>query len=180
VPYLTAEAARIEHWRTRLDDGRARLRVGLAWSGNAAYAHDHNRSIPLAVYRGLEAQGCQFVSLQHEVRGSDSRALENWPGLCRFGDDIRDFTEVAALIRALDLVITVDTSFAHLAGALGQSVWVLLARSADWRWMLEREDSPWYPTARLYRQSASREWPSVLARVRADLEVLAAKVPTST
>ncbi|MES3003500.1 MAG: tetratricopeptide repeat protein [Pseudomonadota bacterium] len=169
VPYLSVDAARVDHWRARLDDASGQLKVGIAWSGNASYNNDHNRSIPLATFRGLEAGGCQFISLQPDVRPTDAQALEQWTGLRRFDGEIGSFAETAALICALDLVVTVDTVFGHLAGALGRPVWILSAHSPDWRWMLEREDSPWYPTARLYRQAADGDWPAVLARVRADL-----------
>lgn len=171
VPYLRADAARVDAWRKRLADaGGARPRVGVVWSGNAAHQNDRNRSIPLATFRGLAAAGCRFVSLQLEVRESDRQALDDWPELLRLGEELRDFADTAALMRALDLVVAVDTSVAHLAGALGCPVWILLPHFPDWRWMLDRADSPWYPTARLWRQPAARDWAAVLRGVRAELE----------
>ncbi|MBG9388902.1 tetratricopeptide repeat protein [Caenimonas aquaedulcis] len=169
VPYVTADEARVREWRERLDDGRGLLKVGVSWSGNASYNNDHHRSIPLQAFRALEAAGCEFISLQPQVRESDAQALAQWTQLRRFDEEIGTFAETAALASALDLVVTVDTVFAHLAGALGRPVWVLEAYAPDWRWMLEREDSPWYPTARLYRQPTEGDWTSVLARVRSDL-----------
>ncbi|MGZ5037774.1 MAG: tetratricopeptide repeat protein [Usitatibacter sp.] len=175
VPYLQADASRVAAWRERLADGRGRMQVGVVWSGNPAHVNDRNRSIPLAAFRALDAPGCRFVSLQPEVRESDRRAYEDWPGLLRVGGELRDFTDTAALMRALDLVVTVDTSVAHLAGALACPVWILLPHFPDWRWMLGREDSPWYPTARLWRQPVAGDWSPVLAGVRAELERMAGK-----
>lgn len=171
VPYLHASAERVEAWRQRLPAGTRR--VGIAWSGNPLHTNDRNRSIPLALFRAIQAQGCTFVSLQPEVRDTDRAAFDAWPDLVDAGAHLRDFAETAALMESLDLVIAVDTSVAHLAGALGRPVWILLPHVPDWRWMLERSDSPWYPTARLFRQPAARDWPSVLAAVRNQLEALA-------
>jgi tetratricopeptide (TPR) repeat protein len=170
VPYLRAHAPRVDAWRQRLDDGSGRPCVGVVWSGNAAHQNDRNRSIPLAVFRGLAAAGCRFVSVQPEVRVSDRRALDDWPELLHLGAELRDFADTAALMCALDLIVTVDTSVAHLAGALARPVWILLPHFPDWRWMLDRGDSPWYPTARLWRQPAAGDWAPVLQRVRAELE----------
>jgi tetratricopeptide (TPR) repeat protein len=175
VPYLHADPAQVQAWRRRLGQaGPDRLRVGLAWSGNPDHRNDHNRSIPLAILRRLAVAGCQFVSLQPEVRASDAGALAEWPALVQVADALRDFGDTAALMSALDLVISVDTSVAHLAGALAVPAWLLLPYCPDWRWMLDREDSPWYPTARLFRQQRPGDWSPVLDRVRADLGSLAA------
>jgi hypothetical protein len=106
-----------------------------------------------------------FVSLQKEVRAGDAASLESCDML-RFSGEIGDFSDTAALISQLDLVISVDTSVAHLAGALGKPVWILLTHAPDWRWLLDRDDSPWYPSARLFRQRETREWGSVTMRVR--------------
>ncbi|WP_169416947.1 tetratricopeptide repeat protein [Ramlibacter agri] len=172
VPYLPHDATRAEAWRARLDDGSGDLRVGLVWSGNPGHGDDRRRSIPLHAMRALETPGVRFVSLQPEVRESDQAVLRDWAGLAPAGAELRDFNDTAALLNALDLVITVDTSVAHLAGALGRPLWILLPRSPDWRWMLEREDSPWYPSARLLRQQDADGWPPVLARVRGELAAL--------
>ena len=106
-----------------------------------------------------------FVSLQKEVRSGDAETLTSC-NVLQFGQELGDFSDTAALISQLDLVISVDTSVAHLAGALGKPVWILLAHAPDWRWLLERDDSPWYPTARLFRQREIHEWSSVTTRVR--------------
>jgi tetratricopeptide (TPR) repeat protein len=169
IPYLHASDAQVREWQRRLPaDGRRK--VGVAWSGNPAHGNDRNRSIALALFRQLAAQPCCFVNLQPQVRDSDRAALAAWPGLVDVGAQLRDFADTAALLAALDLVITVDTSVAHLAGALGRPVWVLLPHCPDWRWLLERTDSPWYPSARLYRQASRGDWAPVLAAVCADLE----------
>jgi hypothetical protein len=172
VPYLHADPSEAGAWRERLPGG-AQPRVGIAWSGNPRHANDHNRSIALQEFAALAAPGVQFVSLQPQVRESDRAAFRHWPGLHDAGPLLRDFGATAGLLDALDLVITVDTSVAHLAGALGRPAWILLPHAPDWRWMLERSDSPWYPSARLYRQPAPGDWASVLARVRRDLEAWA-------
>jgi hypothetical protein len=178
-PRLRVDEARVRAWRERLAQAGPGPFIGLAWSGNASYNNDHHRSIPLAQFRALEAQGCRFVAVQSQVRASDQAALDQWPGLLRFDEAIAPFAQAAALVAALDLVVTVDTVFAHLAGALGRPVWVLEPYAPDWRWMLGREDSPWYPTARLFRQPAEGDWDSVLARVSDELSARAVTAPAS-
>jgi tetratricopeptide (TPR) repeat protein len=172
VPYLHAQPAAVAAWRDRLGAG-AGPKVGVAWSGNARHGNDHNRSMSLATFRAAAPPGSRFFTVQPQTRESDQGALAAWTQAVDAGKDLRDFADTAALMEALDLVITVDTSVAHLAGALGRPVWILLPYSPDWRWMLERTDSPWYPTARLYRQPAAGDWASVLARVKEDLSALA-------
>jgi len=113
--------------------------------------------------------GIEYVSLQKEVRDGDKASLTTLPGLRHFGDEIRDFSDTAALCDLMDVVIAVDTSVAHLAGALGVNTWVLLPHFPDWRWLMERSDSPWYPTMQLFRQEAAGEWSPVLADVRQQL-----------
>ncbi|MBC5782781.1 tetratricopeptide repeat protein [Ramlibacter sp. USB13] len=176
VPYLRADPARVAAWRERLAGTRA-PRVGIAWSGNAQHGNDRNRSIALPEFRTVATERVQFVGVQPQVRETDRAALAQWPGLVDAGPQLHDFADTAALFCALDLVVTVDTSVAHLAGALGRPVWILLPYAPDWRWMLEREDSPWYPTARLFRQPGRGDWAPVLRRVRDELEVLAATAP---
>lgn len=169
VPYLRADPARVRGWQARLPQDH-RTKVGIVWSGNPSHTNDRNRSFALAQFKTLATCDAHFVSLQAQVRESDRAAASLWPELLPFGASLGDFSDTAALIEALDLVITVDTSVAHLAGALGRPVWILLPFCPDWRWMLDRADTPWYPTARLYRQNAPGAWQPVLARVRADLE----------
>jgi tetratricopeptide (TPR) repeat protein len=170
VPYLRVDPVRVDAWRRRLQPAGARLKVGVVWFGNAAHANDANRSIALSAFRELGVEGCFFVSLQQHLRDSDVEALGGWAGLHRWGEELVDFDDTAALIEALDLVISVDTSVAHLAGALGRPLWVLLPHCPDWRWMVGRRDSPWYPSARLFRQPRRQDWASVLAAVREQLQ----------
>ncbi|NML42684.1 tetratricopeptide repeat protein [Ramlibacter sp. G-1-2-2] len=170
VPYLRAEPAAVAAWRKRL--GSDRLNVGIAFSGKPTHVNDGRRSIPLAACRTLASEACCFVILQPEVKAADADALAAWPELLHAGRELRHFGDTAALVEALDLVISVDTSVAHLAGALGRPVWLLLPHVPDWRWLLEREDSPWYPTARLYRQGPERSWHAPLARARDNLRAL--------
>jgi len=169
VPYLFAPER--SHVTSRLP--RQGLRVGLAWSGKPSHKNDHNRSIALQSLAGLVAlQGTSFVSLQREYREADLPVLAGLP-VTRLDDVIHDFADTAAAIDALDLVIAVDTAVAHLAGSLGKPLWLLLSHIQDWRWLCEREDSPWYPTARLFRQGADGAWDPVIARVTQTLAALA-------
>jgi tetratricopeptide (TPR) repeat protein len=171
IPYLHADPQRVRAWRERLGCGS--VNVGMAWSGSPTHGNDHNRSMTLEVFRQAAAPGCRFVTVQPQVRDADRPTLQAWSEALDLGAQVRDFGDSAALVEALDLVVTVDTSVAHLAGALGKPVWILLPYSPDWRWMLDREDTPWYPSARLYRQPRPQAWDAVIDRVRRDLEALA-------
>ena len=162
---LRAPDVQVDAWRRRLSDDPG-LRVGLVWSGSAGHVNDLNRSIPLADFSRILIDGAVFCALQTEVRDVDRTVLQAHPEIRFFGDELRDFNDTAALIDALDVVVTVDTSVAHLAGSMGKPVWVLLPANPDWRWLLDREDSPWYPTARLFRQPVAGDWFPVLDRVR--------------
>ena len=133
------------------------------------FRSDRNRSLPLKALRPLFEAGAQFVSLQKQARDSDLVTLRELSGILDAGPEIESFADTATLIRQLDLVISVDTSVAHLAGALGKPVWILLPYVPDYRWLLGRDDSPWYPTARLYRQTATRDYAEVIDRMRSDL-----------
>ena len=171
VPYLAASAERAAEWNARLGLKR-RPRIGLAWSGRP---QPPNRSVPLRLLLPLLDNDATFVSLQKEIRQEDASILRERIDLLHFGDALTDFSDTAALIANLDLVISIDTSVAHLAGALAKPVWLLLPFTPDWRWLLERADSPWYPTARLFRQDDSRAWSNVIAdlhdQLRAFLKV---------
>jgi tetratricopeptide (TPR) repeat protein len=140
-------------------------RIGLCWAGNRRHVRDRERSMQLADLRPLLEVGATFVSLQKELRPGDDEMLAE-AGVLNFGARLGDMTDTAALVAQLDLVISVDTSVAHLAGALGKPVWILLTHAPDWRWLLDRDDSPWYPTARLFRQDESRQWIGAVARLR--------------
>lgn len=168
--YLAAEPARAAAWEERLG-ARRRPRVGLAWSGNPHHANDHNRSILFTQLAALFEQDCDFVSLQKEHRAADLAALDA-SGVLRVDAHLNDFADTAALCELMDLVISVDTSVAHLAGALGKPLWVMLPHVADWRWLTERSDSPWYPEARLFRQERAGGWDGVIAEVANALAAL--------
>jgi len=170
VPYLHADADLRVQWNARLG-ARHQLRVGLVWSGSVTHQDDHNRSIPLAELLSSLPSGPRYISLQKEVRPDDLAALQA-SGLTHFGDQLHSFSDTAALCSCMDVVISVDTSVAHLSGALGQTTWILLPHLPDWRWLLERRDSPWYPSARLYRQAQARDWTVPLTQICADLRAL--------
>ncbi|MBS1207998.1 MAG: tetratricopeptide repeat family protein [Proteobacteria bacterium] len=167
MPYLHAQADRLAYWQTQLAERctAGQRRIGLVWSGNPRHSNDHKRSIPLERLNPLLDCKVQFVSLQTEVRESDLPALASHPALLDLRDGIRDFEDTAALIEQLDLVISVDTSVAHLAGALGKPTWLLLPAKPDWRWLLARPDSPWYPGMCLFRQPRHDDWDSVIANL---------------
>jgi hypothetical protein len=158
-------------WQARLG-AHDKLRVGLVWSGNPAHNNDRNRSMPLATMAALLDIDARFISLQKDPRPSDQGVLRARSEIVDLTAQLTDFSETAALIACLDLVITVDTSVAHLAGAMGCPAWILLPFSPDYRWLLDRDDSPWYPSVRLFRQSDRRDYGEVLARVRNALQQL--------
>ena len=172
IPYLRADEARAAHWRARLDGllPRGYRRIGLVWAGRPEHQNDRNRSLSLATLAPLGTRDdLALVALQ---KGPASAQLGAWYGrapLVNLAAEIADFEDTAAILDALDLLVTVDTSVAHLAGALGKPVWILLPYAPDWRWLLERPDSPWYPTARLFRQSRPGDWAGVIAQVAAAL-----------
>jgi tetratricopeptide (TPR) repeat protein len=167
--YLRADPARVEHWRGLLGPAR-KPRVGLVWSGNPTHGNDNNRSLDFARMRALLSDRFEFFTLQRDVRPADQAALGQDGRVRGFGHQLKDFGDTAALCELMDVVVSVDTSVAHLAGALGRPAWVLLPAIADWRWLRERRDSPWYPTARLYRQPQLGAWDAILAELKADLE----------
>jgi tetratricopeptide (TPR) repeat protein len=173
VPYLAAPADRLAYWRDRLPRGP---RAGFVWSGSPSHKNDANRSIPLATLAALfEDAPLACVGLQTELRDADGEALQRLPNLLHIGAELRDFADTAAVIALLDVVVSVDTAVAHLAGALGKRVVILLPHAADFRWMRDRDDTPWYPTAKLIRQRAFGDWGSVVTRVAAELRNLAAR-----
>jgi tetratricopeptide (TPR) repeat protein len=174
VPYLRVPAEFAQRWKQRLDKMTG-VKIGVVWAGNPEHANDHRRSIDLQSLAPLFDVGAtSFASLQV---GSSAADLKTLPRGKYAIDDLApafgDFVESASAVSALDLVITVDTSVAHLAGALGRPVWLLLPWVTDWRWMLNREDNPWYPTMRLFRQSRGEDWIDVIARVATELQAVA-------
>jgi len=163
--YISADPQRAAAWRARLQSNAA-LKIGIAWSGNTAFKSNARRSCTLRHFSRLaELPGLQFYSLQKGTPAEQAVNTSPEMALDDLSRDIRYFADTAAIIDNLDLVISVDTSVAHLAGAMGKPVWTLLAHMPDWRWLLAREDSPWYPTMRLFRQEVAGGWDSVFAEV---------------
>jgi hypothetical protein len=161
---LRAASAEIAEWTARLG-AATRPRIGLAWSGNPKNKRDAERSIAFDRLRPLLDARCEFHCLQTEFRAGEAE-LARAAGVHLWGADLRDFADTAALVASLDLVVTVDTSLAHLAGALGKSVWILLPQMPDYRWLLDRDDTPWYASARLFRQPTRGDWEPVISKVR--------------
>jgi ADP-heptose:LPS heptosyltransferase len=175
ISYLPAPTeSRVQAWESRLGP-HDRLRVGLVWSGNSKHRNDHNRSISLRALSRILDVDATFVSLQKDPKPDDDEALLELTDIIDLTAGLTDFAETAALLRCLDLVITVDTSVAHLAGALGCPTWILLPHTPDWRWLLGRDDSPWCPTIRLFRQPKPRDYDRVIDRVRAELTAMSSK-----
>ena len=171
VPYLSVDAERIEQWRPVIfGEGDSPLRVGIVWQGNPKYSGDRQRSIPLTRFASLAGiTGVRLFSLQ---KGPGTPQLAGIEGKfrivdleSRLGDDNESLTNIGAIMKHLDLVVTCDTAIGHLAGALGVKVWTALPHVPDWRWMLHREHSPWYPTMRLFRQTRRGQWDDVFERL---------------
>jgi tetratricopeptide (TPR) repeat protein len=175
IPYLQADPRRVAQWRVRLDalTPAGARRVGIVWAGRSTHNNDLNRSASLAAFGALaELDNLGLVSLQ---KGAGQAGISSYFGrapLVNLGAAIADFADTAAVIETLDLVVTVDTVVAHLAGAMGKPVWIMLPYAPDWRWLLDRDDSPWYPTARLFRQPRPRDWDTVARRIADSLSSL--------
>ena len=164
-PYLRADDAHVAKWRPAIQ-GLKGKRVALAWAGHARHANDRNRSIDLKLLEPLfSLEGVSFVSVQRELRGDDAALLAT-NGITDFGPQLADMADTAAIVALADLTLSVDTSVAHLGGAMGRDVWVLLPFSPDWRWTLTSDHSPWYPRSRLFRQRAPGDWTGVVETVR--------------
>lgn len=172
VPYLSADPVYVEKWRPRLPASSG-PRIGLVWAGNPKLANDLQRSLSLELILPIvSSSGAEFFSLQKDLREGDREVLQTNARIHAVGPDLGTFADTAAVVSMLDLVISVDTSVAHLAGAMGKPIWLLLPYIREWRWLLERDDSPWYPTARLFRQSRDGDWYGVLERVARDISRL--------
>jgi tetratricopeptide (TPR) repeat protein len=167
IPYIAAAEHDIAPWRERLP--RRRPLIGLVWSGERSHDNDRNRSLRLETLLPLLKTQATFVSLQHEVRDEDAALLRQQSAIVHVGDRFSDFADTAAVISLLDAVIAADTAVAHLAGAMGKPLLLLLPFGADFRWLRQRDDSPWYPTARLFRQPAFGDWDSVIETLRCEL-----------
>ena len=168
-PYLKPDPRKVAEWEAELGPRRAR-RVGLVWSGRAEHRNDARRSLAFETLIAALPPGLDYVSLQKEVRASDAAALAAHREVRHFGPRLRDFADTAALTSLMDVVVSVDTSLAHLAGGLGKDVRLLLPRvGQDWRWLAEGGASPWYPSMTLYRQDADGRWEAPLAKLVEDL-----------
>jgi FkbM family methyltransferase len=181
IPYLKVDSDRIARWADRMS-ARGALRVGLVWAGNPAHPRDRERSMPLRLLAPIiELDAVCFFALQKGTPATDAAAYVGNPRFVNLGPELEDFADCAAVITQLDLLICVDTAVAHLAGALGKPVWLMVQKDADWRWLEGREDSPWYPTMRLFRQRPTGkdgDWNEVIARIRKALQELAATALT--
>jgi hypothetical protein len=165
--YLSSDKKKLTHWAGRLGK-KVKPRIGLVWSGARKHLNDHNRSILLSSLINKLPSEFQYVSLQKEVSEDDRKSIRS-QDIVHFGDEMVDFTDTAALCDLMDLVISVDTSVGHLSAALGKPTWLLLPFSPDWRWLLDREDSLWYPSIKLYRQESIDDWTNVFESIKADL-----------
>ena len=172
-PPLVLPAPRVAAWAARLGPRDGRLRVGFACTGNPRHGRDVDRSMRLAHFLNAMPQGVDLVCLQRVIRPQDTGAFALRPEVRVFGEQLADFADTAALIENLDLVISVDTSVAHLGASLGKPTWIMVSYIPDPRWMLDRDDSPWYPSVRLYRQGPEARWGPVLKRVAADVSARA-------
>jgi hypothetical protein len=169
VPYLTVSENVIEKWRAKLTG--TEIKVGVAWAGNPNHVQDLDRSIPLQTLLPiLGVKGVRYFSLQKDLRDGDKEILNANSQIGRLDLEINDFRDTAAIMMSLDLVLSCDTSIVNLAGALGRPTWVLLPFNPDWRWLLDRSDSPWYPTARLLRQIRRGDWSTVIDAACAELD----------
>ena len=172
VPYVLPNPQKVGHWRTRLDNPG--LKVGIVWAGSPEHGNDHNRSCPLEMFAPLAAiNRVKLHGLQKGEAAGQVERLSQVVAIENLSEDLHDFADTAAAVENLDLVISVDTAPAHLAGAMGKPTWTLLPFAPDWRWMLERAESPWYPTMRLFRQERWGDWNSVFDRVTEELRTLA-------
>jgi ADP-heptose:LPS heptosyltransferase len=171
VPYLFAEPEKIEYWRKKIT--APDFKVGIVWAGSPTHGHDRYRSCPLKYFAPLsQIDGVQLYGLQKgDAAGQMDQQAETIQ-IVNISKDFADFTDTAAAIENMDLVISVDTSVLHLAAAMGKQVWALLAYSPEWRWMLDRKNSPWYPTMRLFRQKKLKDWQGLFKQVTEELQIL--------
>ena len=169
IPYLSASGVHLAKWSTQIG-ALPQVRIAIAWSGNSSHDNDRNRSIAFGRLASLfDKSPASFISIQRDLRSDDAAALSAETRVTHVGNELEDFADTAAVLALCDLVIAVDTAPVHLAGAMGRPVWVLVPFAPDWRWTLTGETTPWYPTARLFRQTALEDWDGVISRVGAEL-----------
>lgn len=178
VPYIFADPTLVNIWREKTKQFDSLFKVGLVWAGRPEHARDHFRSCSLDMFAPLINEKFVFFSLQKGIAAEQVKNLPNGMNLVDFTEDINDFSDTAAFVENLDLVISVDTAIAHLAGAMGKPIWTLIPFLPDWRWMLNREDTPWYPTMRLFRQQSQGDWESVIKKINDELQKEISKIHT--
>jgi hypothetical protein len=179
IPYIRPYQERLEKWRCRMPDN-GRLRVGICWAGTSMHLNDRNRSMSLDRLAPLfSVPGLDFISVQKEVSAAQATTLREH-GVVALGQEFKDFADTAAVMAMLDLLVTVDTSVAHLAGAMGKAVAMLVPFCPDFRWLLSRADSPWYPSMRLFRQPVTGDWNTPIEKLRQELADVARRPVTRT
>jgi len=171
IAYLNADPKKIENWQEKLGP-KKKPRIGIAWSSASGFKNDAKRSLQLSKFlKALPDEGYEYICLQKEIKDCDKETLASHKNIQFFGNDLNSFADTAALIECVDLVVSTCTSIPHLSASLGKETWILLSYIPDWRWLLDREDSPWYPSVKLFRQDQLNDWDGVLARVRVGLDV---------
>jgi hypothetical protein len=167
--YLSSDPAKVRIWNEKLGE-RKKIRIGIAWSSVSEFKNDFKRSLLLSDFvKALPEGDYEYICLQKELKECDKNFFDSYKKIMFFGDDLKDFGDTAALIDCVDLVITTCTSVPHLSAALGKETWILLSFIPDWRWLLDRVDSPWYPSVKLFRQEGLDDWDKVLGKVKENL-----------
>ncbi|MBC3880835.1 glycosyltransferase family protein [Undibacterium sp. LX40W] len=164
--YLRSMESRVLHWRSRLEHQKRQRRVGIVWAGNPEHKNNYLRSISFAAIQQLFALDLDFTILQKEIGAVEKQELQRFDNVHFYGDEVTTFIDTAALVELMDIVVTVDTSVAHLAGAMNKPTWVLLSYHSDWRWLLNTDRSPWYDSVRLFRQQIGEPWANVVETVK--------------
>jgi len=171
-PYLFADGNKVREWQDKLGT-KTKKRIGIAWSSSSGFRDDKKRSLSLEQFSEiLHPEEFEYICLQKEIKPSDQAFFERYQNVQFYGDELKDFADTAALIDCVDLVISTCTSIPHLSAALGKESWILLSYNPDWRWLLDRQDSPWYPSIKLYRQAERGDWESVFKLVNRDLQTI--------
>jgi hypothetical protein len=168
--YLESTIEKTAHWRAKISHQKRARRIGIVWAGNPAHTNNYLRSIPFDAIRQLFAIDADFTILQKDVSEEQIQELKSLGNVHFYGDEMLSFSDTAALVELMDLIVTVDTSVAHLAGAMGKETWVLISYHSDWRWLLDTDRSPWYDSVRLFRQKLGEPWAQTLASVKLELE----------
>ncbi|MFZ6768913.1 tetratricopeptide repeat protein [Undibacterium sp. Di26W] len=177
ISYISSEAEHVATWRQKLGARSGKPFIGIALTGNPQHKKNNTRSLDIDLTTRLFALDADFIILQKDVSAHDQEILRQYPNVRHYGPEMHDFSDTAALVDLVDLVISVDTSIAHLGGAMGKPTWVLIEYNPDWRWLLDRTDSPWYPSVRLFRQPRVRDWDSVMGDVKQALQPYWQKLP---